>query len=143
MSTAQQRFNSDMGQVLKNLNQELGYIKSGTRAGLLQAGLLVQRRSQPRAPSEHGGAGLVGSAYTRFSPEDPNVVEIGYAAAYALYVHENLEQKLKGQPRPSGLGVYWGPEGEPKFLERPLNESRADILRLVQAAARPRKRGRT
>lgn len=140
--SAAQRFQRDLVGVMKNLNAELNSLKSVTREGLLESGLLVQRRSQPRAPSEHGGAGLVGTAYTRLSPSNPNVVQIGYTAAYALYVHEDLEQKLKGKPRPSGLGVYWGPRGEPKFLERPLNESRKDILTIVARRARNRRRGK-
>lgn len=40
---------------------------------------------------------------------------VGYAASYALYVH-NASGKLAGRPRPSGKGVYWGPHAEPQFL---------------------------
>lgn len=42
---------------------------------------------------------------------------VGYAANYAIYVH-NAPGKLLGlnKPRPSGKGVYWGPHGEPQFL---------------------------
>jgi hypothetical protein len=50
-------------------------------------------------------------------------VLVGYSANYALWVHENMEQKLKGQPRPSGIATYWSPAGTgPKFLERPARE---------------------
>lgn len=48
-------------------------------------------------------------------------VTVGYTAAYAIYTHENMQQKLKGQPRPSGIGTYWSP-GQPKFLEQPARE---------------------
>jgi hypothetical protein len=43
-------------------------------------------------------------------------VSAGYASPHAIHVHENREMKLKGQPRPSGIGVYWGPTGRAGFL---------------------------
>lgn len=49
-------------------------------------------------------------------------VVVGYSAPYAVYVHENMEMKLEGEPRPSGIGVYWGrptAPGQSKFLEEP------------------------
>jgi hypothetical protein len=58
-------------------------------------------------------------------------VEVGFAAPYALFVHENLEMKLKGQPRPSGKGVYWGPSGQAKYLEQPAREMRGELGKLV------------
>jgi hypothetical protein len=54
------------------------------------------------------------------------VVDVGYKAPYAVYVHENREiwppgMRLAEQPRPSGIGAYWDPQGQaqPKFLEEP------------------------
>src|SRR5262245_23794597 len=59
-------------------------------------------------------------------------VLVGYTAKYAIYVHENVEMKLAGLPRPSGLGTYWSPEGAgPKFLERPARSLRAELGGLV------------
>jgi len=51
-------------------------------------------------------------------------VVVGFTATYALYVHENMEMKLKGLPRPKGRGLYWDPQGiaGPKFLEGPARE---------------------
>jgi hypothetical protein len=55
--------------------------------------------------------------------KDNNVsVVVGYTAAYALYVHEMMEPKHLGEPRASGIGTYWGPNGSPKFLEAPFRE---------------------
>ncbi len=65
---------------------------------------------------------------------------IGYTANYALFVHENLEMKLKGQPRPSGLGVYWGPNGTSKFLEGPFRSLAAQTAATVKEELQ---RGRT
>lgn len=65
--------------------------------------------------------------------ETKNRFVVGFAAPYAKYVHENVEMKLKGQPRPSGIGVYWGPHGQAKFLEEPARTMRKQIAaRIVE-----------
>lgn len=61
-------------------------------------------------------------------------VIVGFTAAYALFVHENMEMRLAGQPRPSGLGVYWGPKGGPKFLEAPFRELKDVLVGIIQKA---------
>ena len=65
-------------------------------------------------------------------PPKPVSVLVGYTSAYALYVHENMEQKLRGQPRPSGKGVYWGPQGQPKFLEAPARTFAPELGRIIR-----------
>ena len=42
--------------------------------------------------------------------------------------------KLRGKPRPSGLGVFWGPRGQAKFLEQPAREMRGELARIIKAA---------
>lgn len=59
-------------------------------------------------------------------------VVVGYEAKYAVHVHEDMEQKLRGLPRPSGIGVYWGPNGQPKFLEQPARQHAKDYARIVE-----------
>ncbi len=67
--------------------------------------------------------------------EDNRVsVIVGYSSKYALFVHENLEQRLKGTNRPSGLGVYWGPNGGPKFLEEPARTFQKEIANIITTA---------
>jgi hypothetical protein len=66
-------------------------------------------------------------------------VVVGYTAAYALYVHEDVEMKLAGKSRPSGRGVYWGPSGQAKFLEQPAREKRDRIAEIVRTAFRQKK----
>lgn len=119
----------ELQKVLDKLHEELDKIENKTIGGLFAGALLVQRDAQKHVPVEYGN--LRASAYTRKKPEDPNVIEIGFTAAYALFVHENMEQKLKGKPRPSGLGVYWGPEGEPQFLTNALKRQSKNILKLA------------
>lgn len=89
------------------------------------SGLLIQREAQKKVPVETGN--LRGSAYTQRSVKG---VEVGFSAEYAIFVHENMEQKLKGEPRPSGLGTYWNPGG-PKFLEKAVSDNVKELIDLV------------
>lgn len=61
---------------------------------------------------------------------------VGYTAAYAIYVHEDLEMKWRGFPRKSGLGEYWGPHGQAKFLEQPFRELSAELAMMVREGLR-------
>jgi hypothetical protein len=134
--------------ITSRLNKEITKIKGNMLAGLWAAGLHLQGQSMRRVPVEHGN--LRGSAYTRNASKieiekpalgpktaltEKHVVEVGYGAAYAFFVHENIEQKWKGKKRKSGLGVYWGPAGEPKFLERTMNEESGKMLALIASYA--------
>lgn len=120
-----------LDEVLKNLNREVAGIEDRGMDGLMAAGLYVQGEAQKLAPVDTGN--LRASAYTRKAGE---AVEIGFTAAYAIFVHENLQQKLKGEPRRSGTkkGTYWE-SGEPKFLEKPLRET-DKILGIIQSYAK-------
>ncbi len=61
-------------------------------------------------------------------------VLVGFSAAHALFVHENMESKTVGMniPRRSGIGVYWGPAGGPKFLEAPAREMGDELAGIVR-----------
>jgi hypothetical protein len=123
----------NLNEILDTINREISVIKNRGVAGLLEGALLIQRRAQAKLPREYSN--LHASAYTRKAEGDPDAVETGFNAPYALYVHENMEQKLKGEPRPSGLGGYWGPHGEPKFLESAVTESASDFVEIVRRRA--------
>ena len=121
-------------EVMRNLNEQINGIKDRSMAGMLEAGLKIEARSNERAPREYGN--LAASSYARKAQDGAMAVEIGYTAEYALYVHEDLEMSLKGEPRPSGLGVYWGPNGENKFLEKTLRENTDLIVQIIQQRAK-------
>lgn len=61
-------------------------------------------------------------------------VAVGYTSKYALYVHENVEMKWRGLTRRSGIGVYWGPTGEAKFLEGPFRREATKYASIVRNA---------
>ncbi len=69
------------------------------------------------------------------SRRDNGSVVTGYTANYALFVHENVEMKLKGQER-STKGRYWDPQGrgQAKFLEQPVRTLIGELKRIVRAA---------
>lgn len=116
---------------LDDLNRQLRkFAKESPRAverGAFAGGLKIQAYAQENVPVEYGN--LQGSAYTQRIPLGS---EVGFSAESAIYVHENMEQTLKGEPRPSGLGNYWSPGG-PKFLERAVNENGDEIVDIVEA----------
>lgn len=59
-------------------------------------------------------------------------VEVGYEAQYAAKLHEDIEMKWRGRPRHSGIGVYWGPHGQAKFLEQPARQNAQTYGRIVE-----------
>lgn len=63
-------------------------------------------------------------------------VIVGYTAAYAVFVHENIEMKWRGKPRRSGKGSYWDPagRGQAKFLEAPARTHAKTIAEIVRTA---------
>lgn len=123
-----------MDEVMQNLRKEIKGIKNRTQAGMLAAGLKVMRLSQQRVPVEYGN--LRGSAFARRAQNDEMAVEVGFSAHYAFYVHENTQMRLKGTPRPSGLGVYWGPKGQAKFLESAVSDLQKEIVDTIAAYAK-------
>lgn len=140
------RVNTILGtkQVIANIRQKTVRMQAGYVTGLKLAGLFLQRESQKLVPVDTGN--LKASAFTRASGIGFKAkVTVGYTAAYAIYVHENQEMKLKGQPRPNdGVGGkrsrYWDPQGRAQndFLAQPARtravEMRAIIAKSIRLA---------
>lgn len=110
--------------VLKNIDGARRKIGTATSRGLRIAGLALQRESQLLVPVEFGV--LKASAYTRHEGQSfKTVVNVGYTAAYALFVHERVLMSWKGLPRepsPPHRGNYWDPQGRAtaRFLAIPF-----------------------
>ena len=61
-------------------------------------------------------------------------VIVGYSASYAVYVHENVEEKWRGRPRRSpSKGNYWDPagRGRSKFLEYPARTIQRELGTII------------
>ena len=108
-----------LDETMASLNGEIGKIIGRTTGGLLAGGLIIQRRAQELVPVRYGN--LKGSAFTRKTPEDDKVVEVGFSAAYALYVHENLEAHHTN--------------GQAKFLETAADEKSGEVVEAVRSRA--------
>lgn len=116
---------------LDDLNRQLKRIAREAPQVVARAayagGLVIEGRAKTNTPVEYGN--LRASGYTQKTPKG---AEVGFTSAYALFVHENMEQVLKGEPRPSGLGTYWNPGG-PKFLERAVTEHADEVVDIVES----------
>lgn len=70
--------------------------------------------------------------------KDNGNVNTGFAASYALFVHE-APMTLAGEepvPRSSGKGHYWDPQGRAtnKFLEGPFREFQPALQKIIETA---------
>lgn len=86
----------------------------------------------------------------RYQTERTRSVIVGYAAAYAVFVHE-APMKLKGEPRGGLLfskktgkqkekgtqGRFWDPQGraQNKFLEQPARELQPELRGIIRQFA--------
>lgn len=124
--------------VIDNLRRRRDFLAAGVERGLTRAGLMLQRESQRLVPVDYGV--LKASAFTRKTGSGfGTVVTVGYTAAYAIYVHENVEMRLRGEPRPAPhKGRYWDPQGrgQSKFLEEPARRLRGTLRQIILDEAR-------
>lgn len=127
-------------EIIANLGKVQATAGVRVEAGLKAAGLMLQGESQRLAPVEFGN--LKASAYTVARGAGFNaVVEVGYMAAYAAFVHELVAMKLRGQPRlpnPPHRGFYWDPQGQAqaKFLEEPARRMAPQLVAVIHRFAK-------
>ena len=122
-----------LGRIIANLRARNANLGTGFMRGAKRAGLALQRESQRLVPVEYGQ--LKNSAYTRAIGTGLSAtIYVGYTANYALYVHEAVQMKLLGQPRPSGQGKYWDPipKATAKFLERPARTMAPQLRQIIR-----------
>jgi len=105
-------------EVLQNLNRAIRQIEGRTRAGLLKAGLFGKAEALKQTPIDTGH--LRGSAYVELLPTKEPVVEIGYTADYAPFVHE-IQKNYK--------------VGNWQFLRNALVENKEKILEIIKDEA--------
>jgi hypothetical protein len=122
--------------VVRSLNAALNSVKGLSMRGIWKGALIIRRESALRVPVEHGNLRASAFITPMGTAIQQGYVEVGFSAEYAVHVHENLQQKWRGRPRKSGKGVYWGPRGEPKFLENTFDEKRDEVVAVAAAEAR-------
>ncbi|MHA2065525.1 MAG: hypothetical protein ACXABY_14215 [Candidatus Thorarchaeota archaeon] len=137
--------------VLAGLKKAQRPIGAGLSKGLTKAGKYLQRESQKIVPRQTGH--LRASAFTRrFGMGLKTDVIVGYTAAYAAFVHENLDaahgkdfnikhaaaiQHAKTHGLKAGLvsgGMFnRGENQQAKFLETPAREKRKVLLQIIRS----------
>lgn len=129
-------------QVLANIDKLQEQIGSGFKKGLTRAALYLQAASQKLTPVDTGT--LRASAFTRVTGSGLAAkATVGYTAFYALFVHELVEMKLKGQPRPGGRGRFWDPQGkaQAKFLETPMRTEKDKLRQFIRDGIKAENKG--
>ena len=75
---------------------------------------------------------LVNSLYRDVTPGQRSITgRVGMSANYAAYVNR-APGTLKGKPRPSGKGVYWGPNGVVNFFDVGIQRGKEDAERAIK-----------
>lgn len=113
-------------QAQQNLNRIVDEISSQKIVtALTSASIIITTEAASMTPIDTST--LINSQYRTIDVNGTRVTgRIGYSANYALYVH-NASGKLKGQPRANGNGAYWGPNGESKFLDKAVENTRSMV----------------
>lgn len=116
--------------IQKRMSQLVGELKGPVTERTLTAAMLVAQ-SEAALLTPVDTSTLINSA-GRFVRATQNgaIGTIYYTADYAAYVHE-ASGSMKGQPRTNGNGVYWAPNGEPKFLEKGVENAIPEMRRIV------------
>lgn len=116
--------------IQKRMSQLVGELKGPVTERTLTAAIIVAQ-SEAALLTPVDTSTLINSA-GRFvrATQTGAVGTIYYTADYAAYVHES-SGSMKGQPRANGNGVYWAPNGEPKFLEKGVENAIPEMRRIV------------
>lgn len=121
--------------VIARLDHQLATSSGRARQAVEAMGKRGAELSRRRTPIE---SGKLRKSY-RVSTERRKTGARGVlanVAEYAARVHENVEEKLRGVPRPGNRpGRYWD-GGESKFLEKGVYENKGDLLRAALNGAR-------
>lgn len=120
-----------VGDLIKSLHARREEMGSRLPKVLTRAAVVLLRESVGLVPVEYGPLKASGTVKTSGSGWNFRA-SVVYTASYAGYVHELIGMVLKGLPRPSGIGKYWGPRGQAKFLEEPARRLRPQLLQLIR-----------
>ena len=121
--------------VQRNLNFRIRFIQGRTDAGVYEAARYILRASDTKVPVLSGE--LVESGYLRpIKSIHGTAIGIGYAAVYALAVHENpLAGQLGHKNKATHSRKRYAESGEWKFLEHAAQESRRMVIEIIRKRA--------
>ena len=108
--------------VMNNLNREIGKIKEGTMKGLIESAAFIRvdmDKTPPKIPIDTSNLRSSWFTTPNPTPKGPSLI-LGFGAAYAVFVHENLEARNWNRP---GSGA--------KFFEAALKRNTKEILRII------------
>ncbi|ELE6819213.1 HK97 gp10 family phage protein [Escherichia coli] len=128
-------------QIKRQLREEIREINRDAATAAYAIGTEVIANAAAKTPRDTGA--LIGGYYDPQVSQDNEGAHctIGNQMRYAFWVHE-MPGTLKGQPREhfgktsegiafgggTGRGNYWDPDADPKFLERALNDHKAEYM---------------
>lgn len=123
---------------LSKLGKEAQRRSHAAEVGLKRCGALLLNESMKLVPVDTGFLRRSGKIVAT-GLGNTAVVQVGYSAAYSVFVHENLDvahgdvfnQKYAEQIK-AGLMKSRGPNQQAKFLEQPFVELRPEFLRIMK-----------
>ena len=116
-----------MDVVLRNLNREIDALELRSKAGLIEAAILIRvgmDSTPPLIPIDTGN--LRASWFTAsFELNGQIGIVLGFNANYAIFVHEMMDN--------SGKKINWSRPGSgPKFFEAALKRNKENVLNILK-----------
>jgi hypothetical protein len=138
------KFNSINGfdQVIKNLHAEIIAIEGFSRKGLILAAKHIQRDCEKTAPTTPIDLGNLRSSWQTHFVNSGFVgsrmygLRMGYAANYALWVHEMIDADFKTSKRrynPKRMSHTKDKNTGAKWFEKSINRNHEEILTIIHA----------
>lgn len=129
----------DLKDIVKNLRGSREKIAHACEKGLIRGGVHLLRQSVKEVPVDTGILRSGAFAKKAFGSGFDTDVQVGYVAAYSIYVHENLDN-LHGaafnaayaKEIAMGLEHTRGENQKAKFLEDPMKRERQNILMIIK-----------
>lgn len=128
--------------VTRKLGEANARKQAAVERGMKKGGLLIFRESQKEVPVDQGP--LKASGFIRTTGKGVNTkLHLGYGAAYAIFVHENLDalhgaafNAFHADEIRAGHEHSRGPNQKAKFLEGPARRNAKTFKNLVADEAK-------
>ncbi len=130
--------------IKRQLREQIKEISKDAATAAYEIAITAEAYAVMDTPRDTGA--LINGYYVNVE-ENPDGAHatVGNTERYAYWVHE-MPGTLKGQPREhfgktsegiafgggTGRGEYWDPDADPKFLERALNDHKAEYMDIAR-----------